>query len=600
MMNTTTQPTHCSQCGEEIPSGALCCANNDLHPLSRSSPSLLQPSNKISHEELVFELSEDETFNQEKTQVKASPTARSVSKDLEQIPEAFIRPSGSFSNKHKSEEKPQFVVEKGAIIGEYVLEKKIGEGGMGEIWLGSQPLIGKEVALKILRPKMAYDKEAVARFVQEARSVNAIKHKGLIDIFSFSDLPDGRPYFVMEYLEGESLAQRLSKTGPMPWFEILEVFSQVCRALGAAHERGIVHRDLKSENLFLVKEPEGFQLKLLDFGIAKLSDTENAQLTQAGDIFGTPAYMSPEHCRGQVDQRSDIYSLGVILYETITGRTPFYEPGAKVADILGKQLYEDPFPPSVMVMGRKVPSEVDRIVLEILSKDPDERPQSCEALGLLLQKTLGPLALADKSVDGAKPIFDSTLKLKVKKIAPKKASRLWLWTPLVVVSVLGATYTMKASNQPVTLEPTTRVVAQEPTASTKPQLVSLHISSTPLGADIFLGTSHLGKTPLKIDVTFSDIAQPLRVSKEGFESKEELFTANNPHSFTFDLPKIVKIADTKTIANDTKLETKPDPKPNTKPNPRPDTKPTPKPEPKGKDSPPKKCDPTDENAICRP
>ena len=188
----------CPLCGDEFPPEALFCPN-DKTPRP-------EPTNGEAREEMVIE-----------------PTHVNV-----RAPAAKLGQKG-------------FVVEPGTVIGEYVLEDKIGEGGMGEVWRGSQPLIGKQVAIKILRRKVAEDKESIGRFIQEAKVVNSIKHKGLIDIFSFGDLPDNRPYFVMEYLEGQSLSAYLAEKGPLPWSEMLEILTQTCGALGATHQRGIIH-----------------------------------------------------------------------------------------------------------------------------------------------------------------------------------------------------------------------------------------------------------------------------------------------------------------------------------------------------------------------
>src|SRR5262249_18710981 len=253
---------------------------------------------------------------------------------------------------------PDYQFGPGAPIGEYIAEDKIGEGGTGECWRGHHPVIGKRVAIKLLNRDFVANKEVVTRFIQEARAVNEIRHRGLIDIFSFGELPDGRPYFVMEFLDGKPLSKYIKGKGPLPFGEITDIFGQICRALQAAHDRGIIHRDLKPDNIYLVLE-EGAPpfVKVLDFGIAKLagSGPEGQHLTRTGAIFGTPAYMSPEQCEGAkaVDQRSDIYALGIILFEMITGRTPFSEPGEGIGTIMMKQMSLPAPPPSALVTGRQ-------------------------------------------------------------------------------------------------------------------------------------------------------------------------------------------------------------------------------------------------------
>jgi eukaryotic-like serine/threonine-protein kinase len=303
----------------------------------------------------------------------------------------------------------------GIKIGEYILEKKIGEGGMGEVWSAKQPKIGKMVAIKFLSQSLITNQQAVARFVQEARAVNEIQHRNIVDIFSFGELADGRPYFVMEFLKGKSLADHTKEKGPLPFSEILPIFEQVCNALQAGHELNIIHRDLKPDNLFLVADNRSGRgevpifTKVLDFGIAKLNAREGESLTGTGAMMGTPSYMSPEQCEGAkaADQGSDLYSLGIILFELLTGRTPFGEPGEGVGVILSRQMYMPVVAPSTMVSGRSIPPEVDAVVLKALAKNPKDRYLFCLDFYEALVKAVGPLASETfASIQGAKPLFD--------------------------------------------------------------------------------------------------------------------------------------------------------------------------------------------------
>ena len=196
---------------------------------------------------------------------------------------------------------------------------------MGSVYAGIQPVIGKRVAIKVLAPHIASNPELVRRFVDEARAVNKIGHPNIVDIFSFGWLPDKRHYFAMEFLDGQSLADRL-KQGPFQPDEARRLLRQICQALEAAHRQGIVHRDLKPDNIWIVQPQHGDSYaKLLDFGIAKLmGDVDEGQRTQTGIVMGTPAYMSPEQCRGvNVERGTDIYALGMILYEMFAGQLPF-------------------------------------------------------------------------------------------------------------------------------------------------------------------------------------------------------------------------------------------------------------------------------------
>ena len=266
----------------------------------------------------------------------------------------------------------------GYVVAEYVTEGVLGRGGMGCVYLATHPVIGKRVAIKVLAAALSFDPELVGRFVDEARAVNKIGHRNIIDIFAFGQLQDSRHYFIMEYLEGETLAQRM-EAGTIPGEELNWIVTQACSALEAAHRERIVHRDLKPENFWLArpKHAEPF-LKLLDFGIAKLSDRQDAgQVTQTGTVMGTPAFMSPEQALGQrVDHRTDIYAMGVVLYRLLTGRLPF--DGNTYAEIVSKLLTQEAPP----ILDNEVASEPLRsLVMSCLQKDPNKRPPSAQALG---------------------------------------------------------------------------------------------------------------------------------------------------------------------------------------------------------------------------
>jgi eukaryotic-like serine/threonine-protein kinase len=223
----------------------------------------------------------------------------------------------------------------GQTVGNYRITQLLGEGGMGAVYLAEHPGIGRKAAVKVLHPELTRHTDMAARFFNEARAANAIHHPGIVEVFDFGTLPTGVSYIVMELLQGESLAGRLRKGGPLPMAAALEYATQAAAALGAAHKEGIVHRDLKPDNLYLVPDPRNpgrEMIKVLDFGIAKLAgnpDAPGSVKTRTGTIMGTPVYMSPEQCRGtkEVDHRTDIYALGVILYEMLCGAPPFVSEG---------------------------------------------------------------------------------------------------------------------------------------------------------------------------------------------------------------------------------------------------------------------------------
>jgi serine/threonine-protein kinase len=260
----------------------------------------------------------------------------------------------------------------GLVVGEYRIERKIGEGGMGAVYGAVHPLIGKKAAIKVISADLGGDPVVVERFVQEARSVNQIGHPNIVDVFAFGKLPDGRNYFVMELLQGESLRERLTRSF-IPLSDGIQILDEVASALEAAHEKQIVHRDLKPDNVYLASLRNSvIQVKLLDFGIAKLSDEGNGlRKTSTGEMMGTPGYLSPEQARGRdVDFRTDIYALGCMIFEVVTGRIPFIAESPM--DVVLAHITTPPPRPSQFKPD--VPPALDQIILQMLDKDPAMRP----------------------------------------------------------------------------------------------------------------------------------------------------------------------------------------------------------------------------------
>ncbi|MBW2454871.1 MAG: protein kinase [Deltaproteobacteria bacterium] len=261
----------------------------------------------------------------------------------------------------------------GAVVGEYCIERPIGEGSFGKVYAAIHPVIGKSAAVKVLGIEYASKPQFVSRFVEEARAVNLIRHRHIVDIFGFGSLPDGRPYFVMELLEGVPLGDYLKQRGRLPLGEALPILHKVARALDAAHGAGIAHRDLKPDNVFLSFDEDGTCYpKLLDFGIAKLMGSSPAgHRTATGTPMGTPLYMSPEQCKGEsVDHRTDIYAFGILVYQVLTGRLPF--DVNSVAEIMMAHLSQDPAPMSTVASD--LPATLDGPVLQMLAKQPQDRP----------------------------------------------------------------------------------------------------------------------------------------------------------------------------------------------------------------------------------
>jgi len=271
----------------------------------------------------------------------------------------------------------------------YKILRPIGEGGMGIVYEAMHVVIEKKVALKVLRDDFSKRTEVVERFRQEAKSASRIGHEHIVDISDFGETPGGQSYFVMEHLEGEDLANVLAREGTLSPQRAVHIAAQCARALGAAHAKGIVHRDMKPENIFLVtRENQEDFVKIVDFGIAKMSDIEmegapGRKLTKTGMIFGTPEYMSPEQAAGKpLDHRVDVYSMGVIVYECVTGRVPFV--GDTFMGILTQHMFEEVPLLSVVNPNVHCGAELETVILRALAKDPDERFRSMDEFGRAL------------------------------------------------------------------------------------------------------------------------------------------------------------------------------------------------------------------------
>ena len=268
----------------------------------------------------------------------------------------------------------------GSQVGSFRIVRLLGRGGMGTVYLAEHPVIGSRVAVKFLHESMASDPGVVARFYDEARAVNLVGHENIVGIYDLSVLPPNRYYFVMEYLEGETL-QALLRKGPIAPAVAKDVLLQTCEALQCAHDRGVVHRDLKPENVFLVhRRGKAHFVKIVDFGIAKLRDARRSTTTAAGYLVGTPEYMAPEQCEeGNVDARTDVYALGVMAFELATGRLPFQ--GKSVPRLLVSHLRDPPPRPSELA---PVHPALEQAILRALEKDPSARFPSMEAFAAAL------------------------------------------------------------------------------------------------------------------------------------------------------------------------------------------------------------------------
>jgi serine/threonine-protein kinase len=275
----------------------------------------------------------------------------------------------------------------GTMVGEYKVDRKLGSGSFGDVYAGEHPLIGKRVAIKVLRRQLSADPKMVARFIAEARAVNLIRHRNIIDIFSFGQLDDGRHYFVMDLLDGLTLGALLEHAGRLDLAKALPIARGIADALDAAHRADVVHRDLKPDNVFLVTEDGAYSPKLLDFGVAKLVTGDAVEQTANGVMLGTPRYMSPEQARGRaIDFRTDVYALGVVIHEMLTGQPPF--SGSSSVDLLYHHVGTPP--PRMSSVCADLPAELDEPVLAMLAKQPQDRPRSAgEGVAALVTRAAG-------------------------------------------------------------------------------------------------------------------------------------------------------------------------------------------------------------------
>jgi serine/threonine protein kinase len=276
--------------------------------------------------------------------------------------------------------------------GEYVIVDRIGSGGMGSVYKAEQPSMNRLVAIKVLHSRFATRDDLVARFRREARAMSQLSHPNTARVYKYGALDDGAVYFVMDYLEGRNLAAEVRENGPMAAERAVHVMVQVCGALDEAHRAGIVHRDLKPENVFLTKQSGSVDFpKVLDFGLAKMSEKQmgrgSMMFTQQGMVFGTPEFMSPEQAQGEpLDQRSDIYSLALILYELITGKLPF---DAKTPlDMMKAHVRDTPILLSQRLPSKSFWPELEAVICKALAKKPDDRYATAAEFGEALRLCL--------------------------------------------------------------------------------------------------------------------------------------------------------------------------------------------------------------------
>ena len=298
----------------------------------------------------------------------------------------------------------------GMQLGDYVIEKAVAWGGMGIVYRAVHPLIGRRVAVKVLRPNFASDPEQVARFLKEAQAISSIKHRGIIDIIGFGKvpMPDGRQYMVMEFLDGETLEAVMQREGPMNLHRALTIVEELLDALSAAHKVGVVHRDLKPSNVYITLQSNGSRyVKLVDFGLARKASVEqlNRHSGKASLMAGTPEYLSPEQAKGlSATPRTDLYCLGVMLFEMLTGRLPFLD--GSMIELLNAHLTRVPPRAATLVGG--IPPVLDALIAQLLLKQPEARPSTAEIVRQQVQRMIRQLR-EDETHIGARPSGEKKL-----------------------------------------------------------------------------------------------------------------------------------------------------------------------------------------------
>jgi serine/threonine-protein kinase len=465
----------------------------------------------------------------------------------------------------------------GKSIGNYQIKAKLGEGGMGTVYLGEHPLIGKRVAVKVLLEELSANEQIVDRFFNEAKAVNAIGHQNIVDVVDFGTMKsDGGHdivYFIMEYLDGESLASRIKRQG-LTLQETLHVMVQSCSALAASHAKGIVHRDLKPDNIYLC--PRGGDknfVKILDFGIAKLTgDGGQSMKTRTGLVIGTPAYMSPEQCEGKglIDHRSDVYSLGVLMYELLTGRVPF--PGEGFGEVLVAHLMKTPDAPSSL--NPDIAPETEAIVLHAIEKDRNRRFQTMAefeaamrdppahyaayrqlpgytapsastsnqgtmVLGVDQPTMRGPSSVMPSVTSGGLRVTTlSGAAGEVTNISSGR-SRTPLIASLAVVMTLGLAgggwFFLRGNSKPA--DPTTAQQAGIPAPPGQAkeeapvaEAITITITSEPSGAHVIRadqGGADIGETPLDIKAKKGDPAFDVQIRLDGYKAQTRSVSTNN-------------------------------------------------------------------------
>jgi serine/threonine protein kinase len=402
--------------------------------------------------------------------------------------------------------------------GRYRIVKELGKGNMGVVYQAHDPQIDRMVALKVLRPDRVTSEDFVQRFLKEARAIGRLSHPRIVTVYDVGE-DKGTIYIAMEYLIGEPLND-VMKSGRLSIPQSVEIVRQVAQALDYAHQKGIVHRDIKPSNIILTHD---FEAKLTDFGIARIEDSAAGYQTQAGEILGTPIYMSPEQVMGKTaDGRSDLYAVGVLLYEMIVGRRPF--SGTNLAAIFHSITHDMPEPPGTA--NPFVSAPLSDLIMKCLEKTPEKRFQTGRELVDALQRT---------STAAATGAPESTP--KPAKARPPRVSFLFLAVILVLGLAAGSYYLWsRRATPPVSGPGPSKIVTPgaETVPATKIETATLKISSEPEGANVYVDNVFKGRTPFDVQLPLGKYE--LRLSMVDHLAWEAQINLDTPGEMPLSIP----------------------------------------------------------------
>jgi eukaryotic-like serine/threonine-protein kinase len=422
----------------------------------------------------------------------------------------------------------------------YRILRVLGQGGMGRVYEAEHVNINKKLAIKVLRPEVVADPATVARFRQEARSASSIGHENIIEIEDFATLPDKSVYLAMELLQGQPLGVRMREPPPLSVLEAVKLMLPVCDALNAAHQKGIVHRDMKPDNIFLAHKGGRLTPKILDFGIAKVSGEEGGvNLTQAGAIFGTPLYMSPEQAKGApLDHRTDIYSVGVILYELLTGRVPFKADSQ--VQLLSAHITIPPPSFAEVAPDRAIPPALEQVVLRAMSKSPADRQASMAELHEQLRVGAAQPTAAQPVIAVPASSAPRTTERPAAAAIPERKRNMVL--PMILgAAVAGAVlfFALRKPSQSVTVAPPPVApvpIAPPPVTADDDEVI---VTSAPPGAKILRDGALIATTPEAVKVGKGKTLSVV-VRKDGYIEQAVIIDPSKDRKMTITLEKIAR------------------------------------------------------------